>query len=127
MAHISRQAAKRKRQRAYFRGRVAELMAAFCLRLKGYHIVARDYRKPFGEIDIIARRGRLLVAVEVKSRQTRDAALLAVSSKQRRRIRNALEAFVTEKPKFRDFDMRFDVVTVVSFFRWPEHLESAWD
>lgn len=124
---MSKQTAKRKRQHAYFRGKAAEFFAAMYLRGKGYHILSRGYRKPFGEIDIIARRGSLLVAVEVKSRKNMRDAAYSVSSKQKRRIRRALEAFVMEKSKFQGHDMRFDVILVVSFMALPRHIENAWE
>ena len=127
MAHLSRKALKRKRRRAYFWGHAAEFMAANTLRLKGYHIVARGYRKPVGEIDIIARRNNLLVAVEVKARPRIADAAEAVSAKQKRRIARALEAFVMEKPKFNGFNLRFDVLLVTSFWQWPRHIEGAWE
>jgi putative endonuclease len=60
--------ASAKRRRAWRRGRLAESMAAFLLRLKGFRILARGYKVPVGEIDIIARRGRLIAFVEVKAR-----------------------------------------------------------
>jgi|TARA_R110000772_G_scaffold42626_2_gene98848 putative endonuclease len=121
------EASKRKRQRAYIRGRVSEMLAANMLRLKGYHIVARGYRKPVGEIDIIARRGSLLVAIEVKSRSRINEAAEAISNRQKRRIARALEAFVMERPKFREYSLRFDVLLVTSFWRWPRHIEGAWE
>lgn len=127
MAHPSKDALKRKRRRAYFRGRAAEFLAASALRMKGYHIVARGYRKPFGEIDIIARRNNLLVAVEVKARPRIAEAAEAVSPKQKRRISRALEAFVMERPKFDGFNIRFDVLLVTSFWQWPRHIEGAWE
>ncbi|MBT5193385.1 MAG: hypothetical protein HOM07_13635, partial [Rhodospirillaceae bacterium] len=55
-----REPANKPRQRAYRSGRGAEVMAAALLRLKGYRILARDYRAGVGELDIVARRGRLL-------------------------------------------------------------------
>ena len=127
MAHLSKAALKRKRRRAYYWGRWAEFLAANMLRLKGYHIVARGYRKPFGEIDIIARRSNLLVAVEVKARPRITEAAEAISAKQKRRIARALEAFVMERPKFNDFNMRFDVLLITSLWRMPRHIESAWE
>jgi hypothetical protein len=56
------------RRSAWLRGRRAEWLAAWWLRLKGYRILARDLRTPVGEIDLIARRGRVLALVEVKAR-----------------------------------------------------------
>jgi len=127
LAKQSTQRLKRKRQRAYWRGRAAEFVATIYLRLKGYHILARGYRKPFGEIDIIARRGFLLIAVEVKSRQSMTDAAQSISRKQQRRIRRAMEAFVMEKPKYGGHDIRFDVILVTKFLRLPRHIENAWD
>jgi putative endonuclease len=118
---------KRKRRRAYFRGRTAEFLAASVLRMKGYHIVVRGYRKPVGEIDIIARRNNLLVAVEVKARPRIAEAAEAVSQKQRRRIARALQAFVMEQPRYDNFNLRFDVLLVTSLWRWPRHIEGAWE
>lgn len=127
MAHLTKEALKHKRRRAYFRGRTAEYLAATALRMKGYHIVARGYRKPFGEIDIIARRNNLLVAVEVKARPRIAEAAEAISAKQKRRISRALEAFVMERPKFDGFNVRFDVLLVTSLWKWPSHIEGAWE
>ncbi|TNE39376.1 MAG: YraN family protein [Alphaproteobacteria bacterium] len=117
---------KRKRRRAYFRGRAAEFVAALSLRFKGYHIVAQDFRRPVGEIDIIVRRGRLLAAVEVKARARYRDAAEAVGPKQKRRIARALEAFVVENPRYHGFDLRFDVLLVTSLVRWPRHIEGAF-
>ncbi|WP_373085823.1 YraN family protein [Sneathiella sp.] len=124
---MSKDALKRKRRRAYFRGKAAEFMATNYLRLKGYHIVANGYRKPFGEIDIVARRNNLLIAVEVKSRHRMSDAAEAISTKQKRRIGRALEAFVMERPKFNGFNLRFDVLLIVSFWQKPTHIEGAWE
>lgn len=105
---------------------MAENLAAMYLRCKGYHIVARRFRKPFGEIDIIARRNNVLVACEVKLRKHMEDALYAVSAKQKHRIKNALEAFVIESPEFSDYTLRVDVLLVTSFYRLPRHIKNAW-
>lgn len=126
MAHQLKSEQKKNRQRAYFRGRAAETLASAYLRCKGYHIEERGYRKPFGEIDIIARRNNLLVAVEVKSRRQMEAALYSISARQRHRINRALEAFVMEKPKFNAFTVRRDLLLVTSFLSLPRHIENAW-
>ncbi|GLQ05274.1 UPF0102 protein [Sneathiella chinensis] len=108
------------------KGRLAEHLAALFLRLKGYRILARGYRRPVGEVDIIARRGTVLVAVEVKSRPTLDAALHALHNKQRRRIARAMEAYQGSHADCADLDIRFDVVLVTSLVKVPVHLENAW-
>ena len=67
------------RRLAERRGRRAETLAAWYLRLKGYRILARRYRTPVGEIDLIVRRGRLVAFVEVKRRPTEAEAAEAVT------------------------------------------------
>lgn len=64
-----------ERQRAERRGRRAEKIAAWFLRAKGYAVLARRYKTPVGEIDLVARRGRTLAFVEVKARKEGEAAL----------------------------------------------------
>ena len=58
-----------KRTRAYRHGLFAETVAALLLRLKGHRIVARRYKTPVGEIDLVALKGKRLAFVEVKRRE----------------------------------------------------------
>ena len=58
-----------ERQVAFRTGISAESRAAAFLIAKGFRILARRYRTPVGEIDIVARRRKLLVFVEVKARE----------------------------------------------------------
>jgi putative endonuclease len=113
------------RRRALRRGRLGEAIALWLLRCKGYRILARDLRLEVGEIDIIARRGRLLVAVEVKRREDRAAAAEAVLERQRRRIARALAAYAARDARLAGLDWRFDVV-LLARGRWPLHLPDAW-
>ena len=69
-----------RRIKAWRRGRWAERRAALFLRLKGFRIIARGYKSPVGEIDIVARRGNLLAFVEVKARATLDGAAEALTN-----------------------------------------------
>lgn len=98
---------------AYRRGLSAETLAAWLLRAKLYRVLARRYRTPAGEIDIIARRGRTIVFVEVKTRPDRLQALEAVGANARRRIARAAELWLAAHPGATGFDLRFDLVTVV--------------
>ncbi|HAJ20886.1 MAG TPA: hypothetical protein DCL95_12655, partial [Rhodospirillaceae bacterium] len=77
------------RQEAEAGGRRAEALAVLWLRLKGYQILDRRLKTPVGELDLIARRGKVICFVEVKARNTRDAALDALGTRQRRRIERA--------------------------------------
>ena len=75
-----------RRQRAQRRGVRAESLCCLWLRLKGYRIVARQFRTPVGEIDIAARRGGILAIVEVKARAEHGVAAASITRRQQRRI-----------------------------------------
>ena len=113
------------KQAAEGAGRWAERLAAWRLRLSGYRVVARNYRSPAGEIDLVVRRGRTLVFVEVKARASLAAAVEAIRPGQQRRIRNAATSFLARYPNLGGHDLRFDVVLVVPG-RLPRHLADAW-
>ena len=109
-----------KRRRAERGGRRAESIAAFWLRLKGWRILARRVRTPVGEIDLVARRGRTIIFVEVKSRSTAEQAGIALDEWRLRRVAAAAEALL---PRFArpDDEVRIDAVYVVPR-RFPCHL-----
>lgn len=113
------------RRRAERRGHAAEAFAALLLRLKGYGILARRFRTPVGEIDIVARRGRTIAFVEVKARGTTGAGLEAVTGTGRSRIAAAAQAYLARYPAASRMTLRFDVV-VVAPRRWPRHLRGAF-
>jgi putative endonuclease len=77
------------RRRNEQRGRNAEAVAAWFLRLKGYRILARRVRTRAGEIDLVARQGDTLVFVEVKARRALDSAVIALHPAALRRIEAA--------------------------------------
>jgi len=124
---LRRRAELRRQRRAAFRfGLSAEARAAVLLLLKGFRIVARRWRGPIGEIDIVARRGRLLAFVEVKARDTLDDAAEAVGPEQQRRIALAAAAWLASHPQDRERDIRFDVVLIAPR-HWPRHLRAAFE
>ncbi|HEV2673701.1 MAG TPA: YraN family protein [Aliidongia sp.] len=106
-------------------GHRSETIAAWWLRLKGYRIVARRYRTAAGEIDLIVRRGRVLVFVEVKARADFRSAADAVSPRQRHRIARAAAQFLAARPDLAALDQRFDALLIVRR-TWPRHLPDAW-
>lgn len=120
-----RRAPDLRRSRAYLRGLNAEFLSVWFLRLKGYRIVARRYRGPAGEIDIIARRGGLIAAIEVKARPSLDEALESISPRQQRRIAGTLLHFQARHPRMAGFDYRFDVIWVGPR-HLPRHILDAW-
>jgi len=95
------------------------------LRLRGYRVLARRFRVPVGEIDIVARRGSVVAFVEVKARPSADAALESLTPRQRRRIARAALAFLQARPGLEMLVLRFDLVLVTPW-RLPRHLEDAW-
>lgn len=115
----------RGRRTAERAGRLAEALAALSLRLKAYRIVARRFRTPVGEIDLVARRGRLLVFIEVKLRPAGLEGLMALQPRQQRRIRNAAGWFLARRPELAGLDCRFDLVTVAPW-RLPRHVQDVW-
>jgi putative endonuclease len=114
-----------KKRRAFRRGQVAELKCLWHLRLCGWRILARRFRVPSGEVDLIARRGRVLAAIEVKARDSLAAAVESISPRQRRRIARALDHFLAQRPDLARLDIRFDVMLVTPG-RWPRRLADAW-
>jgi putative endonuclease len=114
------------RQIAFRFGLSAESRAAALLVAKGYRIVARRFRTPVGEIDIIARRRSVLVFVEVKARDNFDQAAEAVGKRQQARIIAAAGYWLAAHSEAAEGDMRFDVILVVPG-RLPRHLMAAFD
>jgi len=114
-----------ERQAAERRGRFAELLCRWHLRLRGWRILASHWRCPSGEIDILARRGRVLAIIEVKSRRDLASAAQSVLPRQRRRIARAASAFLMTRPELAALTIRFDVMLVAPP-RPPRHLAGAW-
>ncbi len=113
------------RRRAWRRGRRAETLCVWLLRLKGYRILARGFRVPVGEIDIIARRGRVLAMIEVKARASRDLAAEAITPRQRDRIQRAAAAYLAQNPRLAGLGVRFDAM-LLEPRRPPTHIVDAW-
>ena len=114
-----------RRRAAYRRGTRAELICLWQLRLKGYRILARRYRAPVGEVDLIARRGGILAAIEVKAREDFATASESIQARQRQRVARALSHFLSSRPDLATLSPRFDVMLVTPR-RLPRHLVDAW-
>ena len=106
------------------RGRQAERIAAWWLRLKGWSILARRLRTRAGEIDLIARRGNMVAFVEVKARRTEALLEEAIDERRLARVAAAAEAVAHEWLQPGD-DMRIDVMLLAPRQR-PRHLENVW-
>lgn len=114
----------RDRRAAYRRGHAAERLAALFLLAKGYRPLARRYRTPLGEIDLIVRRGRTIVFVEVKARASLVEAFDAIGIAAERRIMAAADVWLAAHPGAAGFDLRFDLVLIVPW-RLPHHVPNA--
>lgn len=115
-----------ERVAAFQTGLSAESKASAFLIAKGYRILARRFRTPYGEIDIVARRRNLLAFIEVKARASLDDAAYSVTPQQQQRIIAAAQAWLMAHPEHADFDMRFDAILIAPK-HLPRHLMAAFD
>jgi putative endonuclease len=102
-------------------GRMAEHAAEWALRLKGYRILARRWSGRGGEIDIVARRGALIVFVEVKARPDAGQALAAITSAKQGKLRKAIHEWQSAHDGKGRFTYRADAMLVAPW-RWPRHV-----
>ena len=106
-------------------GRLAETAALLLLMCKGYWPIATRVKTPRGEIDLIVRRGRTLVLVEVKRRARLEQGFHAISAQQQNRIMEAYQYWLSGHPSYADFTARCDVVLSAPN-RFPHHIENAF-
>ena len=114
------------RHAAEKRGRGAETLACWYLRLHGWRILARRARVPGGEVDIVARRRGIVAFVEVKSRPTLAEAAEAVTPAGRQRIARAASLWLARNPAAAELTLRFDAVLLAPH-RWPRHMAGVFD
>jgi putative endonuclease len=107
-------------------GRRGEMVAAWYLRLKGYRIVARRYKCPVGEIDLVAERFGTTVFVEVKARSRRATDAETWGAVNRRRLIRAAEHYVAKHPALVAKPQRFDLIFLAPR-AWPRHQVNAFD
>lgn len=103
---------------------MAENIALLWLCLKGYHILEQRYRNKGGEIDLLARKGKKLIAVEIKFRPTLEQAAFCLRPLQQQRIERTLKGYIAHL-NWQPEEIRFDVILMAPFC-WPYHLKNAW-
>ncbi len=105
---------------SYTRGLFAEFLARIYLRLHGYRIIKSRYitgrHTNRAEIDIIAKRNKTLVFIEVKQRQNIESAWAAITAHQSTRLRRAAETYISHNQWHGD--ARFDVIIIC---KWRIH------
>lgn len=116
---------QRQKRAHYWAGRRSEGICVILLRLKGYRILARNWRSRQGEIDIIAARFGVLVFCEVKYRPTVTGAQHAASPRQWQRISAAAAVFCAKRPHLAGHRWRFDLMACAPR-QWPKHIEDVW-
>ncbi len=110
-----------RREQAERDGRRAEQLAALWLRLKGFRLLARRLRTRHGEIDLVMRRGQLLLFVEVKARATMEEAEAALMPRGLARMRAATRLVIGRFDKKAQLNHRFDAVLIAPR-RFPRHI-----
>lgn len=103
----------------------AEYAALIYLMLKAYAPVTMRYKTPVGEIDLVVRRGKTLVFVEVKARASHEAAAHAVHATNQSRVVRAAQVFLQRHPAYASYQVRFDVC-LVAWYKRPRHLMNAF-
>jgi putative endonuclease len=126
MADRTDKVADPERIEAFRTGLSAESRAAAFLMANGYRILAKRFRTPHGEIDIVAKRRNLIALVEVKARAGLDEAAFAVTPGQQARIIDAANLWLVAHPEPADFELRFDVILIAPR-HLPRHLLAAFD
>jgi putative endonuclease len=106
-------------------GRRGELWAELFLFAKGYRTIARRVKTPVGEIDLIVRRGRMTVFVEVKARSFSHQEADALMAVNKQRIVRAAQMWLMRRPELANGDLRFDVIFLAPFV-WPRHIVNAF-
>lgn len=100
------------------------------LRKEGFRVLTRNFRTRYGELDIVARRGKTLVFFEVKTRKNLGEIqpFEAVNHRKQEKIKIAALEFL-QKTKEKYSSVRFDVITVIGDeASWSiEHIENAFD
>ncbi|WP_455476402.1 YraN family protein [Bartonella sp. B17] len=112
---------KERRQESFYKGVRAEKWAAWWLRFKGFHIAEIRFKTKCGEIDLIARRGNLVLIVEVKARPTLAEAMIAVSRVNEKRIKAATDIWLARQKDHFLLSIRFDLIAILPW-RFPHHI-----
>lgn len=123
---VPAKAASPERVAAIRTGLSAETRAAAFLMAKGYRMLAKRFRTPYGDFDLLARRRNVLAFVEVKARASLGGAAYAVTPRQQRRIIDAAQGWLMTHPEHAQFDLRFDAMLIAPK-RLPRHLPTAFD
>ena len=104
-------------------GRVGENIAKKYLQDLGYELITTNFRTKKGEIDIICRKSKDLVLVEVKSLRTTNfgSGEERISKTKQKKLIKTTYQFLGHRPEFESLGIRFDVI-VVNFVKYPAQI-----
>ncbi|NRB10915.1 MAG: YraN family protein [Rickettsiaceae bacterium] len=105
-------------------GLVAEYIVLLLYKIQFYKILHHRYKTYVGEIDLIVSRGSTLVFIEVKARRLQIDSDI-ITSNQQQRIHRTAELFVSKKPQYANYDLRFDLV-IIRPYKLPQIIRNAW-
>lgn len=114
-----------KRTKAEHFGRKGEFWAKIFLSLKGFRVIDQRFKARGGEIDLIAKRGEMLVFVEVKARRKQEHLGEAFEAVRKDRIISAAQYWLSQNPQYQTRTIRFDVIGLAPLF-WPVHIVDAF-
>jgi putative endonuclease len=106
-------------------GRRSEIICALWLMAKGYRILGLRLKTPQAEIDPLVSKGDLVAVIEVKRRTSIDAALDAVTPRQRERLLRAARSIAARRPDLGAAAIRLDLMALAPG-QWPRHIRDAW-
>ena len=109
----------------YRYGKFAENVAKWFLRLKGWRVLEQRWSCYAGEIDIIAKRGTMVIFVEVKARKDLATALDALGEGQWHRINEAADFYMAKHPHLADCSWRYDAICITPY-ALPKHFSGIW-
>ncbi len=113
------------KRRSYFLGLIAEITTIIYLFFCFYRVISWRHKTKFGEIDIIARRGRQIVFFEVKARKDKENTEV-LSYNQQKRICDAAKIFLQKNKQYSGFNFRFDLIIYNPPLRL-KHIKNAWE
>jgi putative endonuclease len=119
----------RRSDRARRSGRIglrSEWLAIAWLSIKGYRLLARRFGGKGGEIDLIMRRGRSVIFVEVKRRGMMEEALVSITPNKRRLVAARVRQWLARNPWAMDHVLRVDAVFIAPW-RLPQHLAGVFE
>ena len=115
----------RQGSRSWHIGKFAESLVILWMWLRFYNIIDYRYKTKLGELDLVVKRGKTLIIVEIKLRPSLAESLESVPKFSQERIVRATQWYLAKHPKYNDYTVRFDIVAIAPW-RFPIHIKNAF-